>query len=206
MNRMWVLALMIGASEAAAPVAGGAGHASFFTWTKPNTIGILYNNIPTEAITLEYWMKVTDPHMTQMSVFSYSCCTSPAHLLRERTATCFLLTLTTVPLAFYRRRGGALQRGWRPLRTGKRAAVCLHPVLHPYVSWHPVNGLQNRCLRTSVRRRLLVDSYGNDLARQWNDQILSQRHESVRVTVQRRNRWGYAYSTWRRPRCRPRGR
>jgi hypothetical protein len=69
--------LMIGASEAAAPVAGGAGHASFFTWTKPNTIGLLYNNIPTEAISLEYWMKVTDPHMTQMGLFTYSCCTSP---------------------------------------------------------------------------------------------------------------------------------
>lgn len=62
-------------SEAAAPMAGGAGYASFFTWTKPNTIGLLYNNIPTEAITLEYWMRVTDPHMTQMGVFSYSCCT-----------------------------------------------------------------------------------------------------------------------------------
>ena len=44
------------------------------------------------------------------------------HLLRESTTTCFLLTLATLPcflltlatlpLAFYRRRGGTIRRGW----------------------------------------------------------------------------------------------
>ena len=71
-----VILAAVDVNDAAAPLAGGPGFASFFTWTKPNTIGLLFNKIPTEAMTIEYWVRVTDPYLSQMNVFAYSCCTS----------------------------------------------------------------------------------------------------------------------------------
>ena len=84
-----LLSTVVLCRAASSPIAGGAGYASYFTRTKPNTVGLLWNDIPTDAITFEYWIRVTDPHVTFMQFLSYSCCASlgrsATHIFVRRT-------------------------------------------------------------------------------------------------------------------------
>ena len=52
--------------------AGGAGYAYSFDGLMGTTISMQWAHAPISRMTVEYWMNIMDPHLTQQPVFAYS--------------------------------------------------------------------------------------------------------------------------------------
>ena len=52
--------------------AGGAGYAFAFDGMDSTTISMQWMTPPLSQVTVEYWLQVLDPHLTQQPVFAYS--------------------------------------------------------------------------------------------------------------------------------------
>lgn len=57
---------------AAAPTAGGAGHSLWFDHTRNDVLGIEWATESLSALTIEFWMRVVDPHLSSQAVVAIS--------------------------------------------------------------------------------------------------------------------------------------
>ncbi|KAL1507311.1 hypothetical protein AB1Y20_008157 [Prymnesium parvum] len=70
---MWpCLASLLSTGRAGTCSAGGAGYAYVFDALRSTTISLQWQTRPLSAITIEYWVNVLDPHITELPVFAYS--------------------------------------------------------------------------------------------------------------------------------------
>lgn len=67
------LLLAVGGTASQPPLVGNGGYAPYFDWnTHSDAMTLHWTDVPTTAITMEFWFMVTDPYLYATTLFSYS--------------------------------------------------------------------------------------------------------------------------------------